>query len=153
MELKTLVLTFLSISAIMHKLQIETINNTSLGDSEEKENCQMLTATTWCLPNLKEDELLKLHNAIVDAICSVPSANVKSEKVMLNLLPPDKMAYGLGDEIKTEIVDVPTSMNVRHRRQLATAVGEAVKKMFPNANVHCVVRKPNPLDGTWSSER
>ncbi len=99
---------------------------------------------------MKEHKILALHEAIVAAVCSIPSTKITGEKEMLNLFPSDLMKYGLGDEIKTEIVDFPREMSACDSYRLAKIVGEAVKKHFPKANVHCVAR-PSVIDSHWSS--
>ena len=112
----------------------------------------MLTIQTWCLPKLSEDELLSLHEDIVKAVISVANTGVRYERDMLNLFPADMMSYGLGDEVKIEITDIPLKMTRQGRTWLAEAVGSATKKRLPTANVHCVVRAPNPQDGNWPSQ-
>ncbi len=98
----------------------------------------MLTVKTWCLPShLTEEQLNKLHNAIVYAVTSFPETGVSSERDMLNLFPPDMMRYGLGTEILIEITNC--NCNDSTCMHLAESVGKAVKALFPKAHIVCTV--------------
>ena len=89
----------------------------------------MLKVKTYCLPAMKQEELLKLHQAIVGAAVKIPELNVKSENDMCNLFVPDLMTYGLGTEIIIEISGVNLDENTRNN--VSCAVGMVVKKLFP----------------------
>lgn len=112
----------------------------------------MLTVKNWCLPgDLSQDRLEELHNAIVAAVISVPETNITRERDMLNLFPPDMMSYGLGQEIRIEITDLPCKLLKAVRDRLATVVGEAVQKLFTEARIKCIAREASSNDGSWSS--
>lgn len=112
----------------------------------------MLTIKTWCLPGgLSEEDLNNLHNAMVAAVISVREAGVKDESMMLNLFPTDMMSYGLGNEISIEITQVPSSCTPLKRAELAAAVGLAVRKFFPKANIGCEALPVNNTATYWSA--
>ncbi len=111
----------------------------------------MLKIRTWCLPaELTEEEMNNLHNAIVNAVISIPETGVSSENDMLNLFPADMMKYGLGTEIFVEILQC--ELEEEGCALLTEAVGKTVKGIFPKANVECIALKGN-VSAQWSSEK
>jgi hypothetical protein len=109
----------------------------------------------WCLPaNQTEDDLNRLHGAIVEAVISVSELGFKDENDMTCLFPPDLMKYGLGTEIIVEISGLfkKSERTRKVRQQLAKSVGEAVKGLYPSTEkVECFVSSINQLDGFWTS--
>jgi hypothetical protein len=110
------------------------------------------TVKTWCLrKDLSERQLLTIHQGIVKVLASFPETGVKDERDMLNLFPKDRMAHGLGSEIKIEITDLPLcEKEIRDR--IAFEMGIFVKNYFPVANVYCTAKCVDPKAGVWSSK-
>jgi CRISPR/Cas system-associated endonuclease Cas3-HD len=108
----------------------------------------------WCLPKGDEADFNKLHQEIVRAVLSVPELGLRDEKDMTCLFPPDLMQYGLGDEIIVEISALyeKPERTAEVRQCLATRVGEAVKRLYPQALVECSVATVNPAQGYWLSK-
>lgn len=112
--------------------------------------------TVWCLPqNLGERKLRQLHKAIVAAAVSVKELELTGEGDMLTLFPPDMMRYGAGTEIMVQVSELwdRPGRTPQVRNRLATALGQAVKAMFPKA---VVAARVDPLfrparDGFWTS--
>lgn len=109
----------------------------------------------WCLPaNQTEEDLNRLHKAIVEAVVSVSELGLKSENDMTCLFVPDLMSYGLGEEVIVEIsglYDKPERTDeVRHK--LAESVGRSVKELYLDARVECFVSVFNPKQGFWVSD-
>ena len=57
----------------------------------------------WCLPQMTEEQLNKLHKNIVQAVVGITELGLKDESDMTCLFPPDMMSYGLGEEIVIEV--------------------------------------------------
>jgi len=110
----------------------------------------------WCLPanQMEESDFNKLHQDCVRAMVGVSELQLKNEKEMTFLFPPDCMVYGLGQEIIVEISGLfdKTERIEEVRTQLAEAVGKVVKEQFPNAKVEVFVQSFNPQQGFWTSE-
>jgi len=105
------------------------------------------TVKTWCLrEDLNERQLLDIHQGIVKAMASFPETGVKDERDMLNLFPNDRMAYGLGSEIKIEITDLPLCEK-EIRDKIAFEVVIFVKDYFPIARVYCTAKCVDPESG------
>ena len=118
----------------------------------------MLVIKVWCLPlEQTEDDLNRLHQAIVAAVVSTTELGLKSEKNMLCLFPSDRMKYGLGQEILIEISglrnDSEEKQGIRRqiRRYLRASVGESVKMIYPEAIVQCDTTIIDPSDEIWIS--
>jgi len=109
----------------------------------------------WCLPaGQSEDDLRKVHKAVVAAVVAVPELGLTDETQMTCLFPPDLMTYGLGEEIIVEIsglFDKP-ERTPEVRQQLAQGVGSAVYLLYPNAKVECFVQTFDPAQGFWVSK-
>lgn len=108
----------------------------------------------WCLPSgQKEDDLNRLHQAIVKAVTSVNELGLKDQNDMTCLFPPDLMKYGLGEEIIVEIGGLfqKPERDQKVRYQLAENVGKAVSKLYPKAKTECFVETIDPSDGFWTS--
>lgn len=110
----------------------------------------------WCLPpNQTEDQLNRLHNAIVDAVVGIKELGLKDEKDLTNLFVPDLMQYGLGSEIIIEITGLleKPEMTKEIRKKLGKVVTKAVKELYPDVEkVECFIFSPFSLDGLWTSE-
>ena len=109
----------------------------------------------WCLPpNQTEQDLNRLHQAIVNAVVGVPELGLKDETEMTCLFVPDLMVYGLGDEIIVEITGLfeKSERTKDVLQRLAKNVGQAVQKLYPETNkVECLVYSFNPKQGFWTS--
>lgn len=108
----------------------------------------------WCLPpNQKEEDLNRLHKTIVSSVLSIRELNLKSEKDMTCLFPPDLMRYGLGDNIVIKIYGLferpERTGDVLQR--LAKNVGAGVSRLYPKSKIECFVFPFNPSQGFWSS--
>lgn len=112
---------------------------------------KMLKIKTYCLPEMEQDKLLELHQAIVAVIVKIQELGIKDENGMCNLFPEDLMKYGLGTEIPIEISGIYCTKSVRDK--VAREVGTVVKTMFPAANVDCEFIESNPYSAHWSSTR
>lgn len=109
----------------------------------------------WCLPeNVTERGFHELLEGIVAAVVGVPELGLRDEDMTI-LFPPDRVKWGLGEEIIVEIgglfIKPERTKGVRNR--LAQRVGEAVKSHFPNAYIECFVQTFDPVEGFWASER
>ena len=109
----------------------------------------------WCLPaDQTEENLNRLHQAIVKAVISISELGLKSEKEMTCLFVPDLMSYGLGEEIIIEICglyDKPERTD-NVKQNLSESVGKSVKALYPNARVESFVSTFNPKQGFWMSD-
>jgi hypothetical protein len=109
----------------------------------------------WCLPPKQtEQNLNRLHQAIVAAIISIPELGLKDETEMTCLFPSDSMSYGLGEEIIVEISGLfeKPERTESVRQLLAEKVGKAVYALYPKTNkVECLVYSFNPKQGFWTS--
>jgi len=108
----------------------------------------------WCLPvELHKKDFNELHQAIVGAVVSVPELGLRDQNDMTCLFPPDRMAYGLGEEIIVEISGLfeKPERTDEVRQRLAGRVGTAVSKLFPGAKVECFVQVHKPSQGFWTS--
>jgi hypothetical protein len=115
--------------------------------------------TVWCLPpDTSEEKLRDLHNAIVAAAVGIKELGLKDENDFLNLFPADMMKYGAGTEIMVQVSELwekpertPEILN-----RLARALGETVRRMFPDART--VAARIDPLfkperDGFWMDQK
>ena len=110
----------------------------------------------WCLPeDLNEDKLQVLFWDIVAAVTGVEELGLKDEKDMTILFPPDRMRWGLGEDIIVEISGLfeKPERTEEVRNRLAQRVGKLIKGHFPSAYVECLVQTFNPISGFWASER
>lgn len=109
----------------------------------------------WCLPaNQTEEDLNKLHKAIVAAVVSIKKLGLKNENDMTCLFPPDQMQYGLGSEIIIEVSGllVKDERTLAVRQDLAWKLGEAIQGLYPNAKIECFVQTFDPAkDACWFS--
>ena len=108
----------------------------------------------WCLPSGQtEDDLNRLHQAIVKAVVSVKELGLKDQNDMTCLFPPDLMKYGLGEEIIVEIGGLfqKPERTQEVRQQLAENVGKAVSELYPKAKTECFVATFDLSDGFWTS--
>lgn len=111
----------------------------------------------WCLPvDQTEDDLRRLHQAIVQAVVGVPELHLRNQNDMTVLFPTDLMKYGLGEEIivKIEMFERP-ERSLKVKQSLAKNVGMAVKMLYPKAKVESgPVKTFRPeTDGFWSSNQ
>ncbi|GMU74267.1 MAG: hypothetical protein AMXMBFR44_4640 [Candidatus Campbellbacteria bacterium] len=109
----------------------------------------------WCLPaDQSEDDLRKVHKAVVAAVVAIPELCLKDETQMTCLFPPDMMTYGLGEEIVVEIGGLfkRTSRTPEVCQRLAESVGTAVHNLYPDAKVECFVQTFSPSEGFWESQ-
>ncbi|MFH1169945.1 MAG: hypothetical protein V1704_00015 [Candidatus Vogelbacteria bacterium] len=108
----------------------------------------------WGLPaNQSEDNLRILHGSIVAAVVELKELGLYSENDMTVLFPPDRMSYGLGDEI---IVEIDGLFQRRERtddviRRLAKEVGSTISFLYPQAKVECFVQTCYEDRGFWQS--
>jgi len=95
----------------------------------------------WCLPDMKEEELNRLHQGIVGAVCSVKELGLNSENDMTTLFPVDKMKYGLGKDIVVEITGLTDKpeRTLEVRQTLARHVGMFTSGFFPDARIEVFV--------------
>ncbi|MBP9771965.1 MAG: hypothetical protein KBD16_03535 [Candidatus Pacebacteria bacterium] len=108
----------------------------------------------WCLPaGQSEDDLRKLHKAVVAAVVAVRELGLKSQSDMTVLFPPDMMQYGLGEEIIVKIWGLfeKPERTEEVRQRLAEGVGSAVHTLYPRAKVECFVTTFDPNQGFWAS--
>lgn len=113
----------------------------------------MIVIKVWCLPDQSEDDLNRLHQAIVKAAVSVPELCLQDENDMTCLFPADLMKYGLGEEIIVEIdglPDIPQGSQ-RVRERLAECVGESVSALYPKAKIESSVRSFDLSQVVWTS--
>lgn len=109
----------------------------------------------WCLPEgLDEKDLQNLFWSIVKTVVGVEELGLKDEKDMTILFPPDRMRWGLGEDIIVEIsklFDKP-ERTAEIRDRLARKVARVVKEHFPSAYVQCFVETFDPRSpkvGFW----
>ena len=107
------------------------------------------TIKVFCLPVLEQNELKSLHQNIVKVMSGFPRTGVRGEEDLLVLFPPDLMAYGLGQEIKVEITDLPENAR-RNLNLLAQKMCMIMKFRFPQARIFCKVKCIEPEAGVWS---
>lgn len=109
----------------------------------------------WCLPQVPEEQLRKLHRDIVAAVVSVKELGLKDETEMTCLFPPDMdmMHYGLGEEIIIEVSGLfeKPDRTKAVRQALAEALGKVARAMFPDAHVECFISSFNPAQGFWTN--
>lgn len=108
----------------------------------------------WCLPSGQtEDDLNRLHQAIVAAVVSIRELGLKDQNDMTCLFPPDLMKYGLGEEIIVEIGGLfrKPERTPEVCQRLARNIGGVVKAFYHNAKIECFVTTIDPLDGFWTS--
>lgn len=113
----------------------------------------------WCLPEgISEKDFINLFNDIVSAVVEVRELGLKDMHDMTILFPPDRMRYGLGEDIIIEIsklFDKP-ERTAEVRNRLAGKVGGVIKKYFPDAYVECFVETFDPQSpkvGFWASNK
>jgi hypothetical protein len=116
----------------------------------------MLIVKVWCLPKSSEEELRKIHKAVVAAVISVtgfvPGTSIKSEKDLLVLFPADLMGYGLGDEIAVEVTGIDyRGLSRSNTVQLLRRIGEALAVIFEKSYVECREIHSDMDDPFWSS--
>jgi len=114
----------------------------------------------WCLPSGQtEDDLNRLHQAIVKAVVSVSELGLKDQNDMTCLFPPDLMKYGLGEEIIIEIGGLfrKPERTQEIRQRLAENVGRAVSGFYPKAKTECFVTTfvttIDSSNGFWTSAK
>lgn len=106
----------------------------------------------WCLPEIPEDHLKKLHKDIVATVLSIEELGLRANSVTC-LFPPDMMRYGLGEEIIIEVTglfEMPQRTKAV-RQALAEALGKTVESMFPVARIECFIVSFNPAQGFWTN--
>lgn len=106
----------------------------------------------WCLPPTEEEELNKLHQAIVRAVVGVQELGFKDENDMTCLFPSDMMKYGLGSEIIVEIsgLFIKPERSASAIQTLAFQVGCAVSRQFQEAKIECLVYPFDAAYGFWT---
>ena len=102
-----------------------------------------VTVRVWCLPDVTEEDLQAFFQEILSAFKLIQAVGVRDSKDITILYPPDKMKWGLGEDIIAEIEDLPPTSE-KERRFLANRVWETIKKRFPHASVKCRAEAPNP---------
>jgi len=108
----------------------------------------------WCLPQLTEAKLRKLHQSIVRAVISVPELGLKTQDDMTVLFPTDMMKYGLGEEVIVEVTGlfVKRTRTPEVRARLANHLGRAVQEHVPQAMIEVFVNPFKAEQGFWSSK-
>lgn len=108
-----------------------------------------------CLPDgLSEGGLRGLYEKLVLSVLSVKELGLTERHQMTVLFPPDRMLFGLGEEIIVEIVGLYAKPERTKQVQdkLARAVGDVIKTGFPKANVEVFVHLFDPSAcGFWKS--
>lgn len=108
----------------------------------------------WCLPaGQTEEDLNRLHKAIVKAVVSVSELGLTNENEMTCLFVPDLMAYGLGEEIIIEVTglyDKPERTE-SVKQHLAEVIGKSVKALYSKAKVECFISTFDPRQGFWTA--
>lgn len=111
---------------------------------------------TWCLPRVGETKLNALHQALVQAVKSVPELGVKTERDITCLFPSDMMKYGLGTEIIIEVTSLyeKPERTEEVRGRLAQALVDAVRAQFLDTDlIECFVNSFNPAQGFATSRK
>jgi len=96
----------------------------------------------WCLPaSQSENELRLLHKAIVAAVVAIPELELHGEQNMTCLFPPDRMQYGLGEEIVVEVTGLFETSKRTHmvRWLMAEAIGLKIRSLYPDSKVEVFV--------------
>jgi hypothetical protein len=109
----------------------------------------------WCLPaGQTEEQLNRLHKAIVKSVVSISELGLNGEEDMTCLFVPDLMSYGLGEEIIVEIGGLygKPERTEKVKQSLAKSVGVSVKELYPSAKVECFVSSFDPKQGFWVSD-
>jgi len=95
----------------------------------------MLVIKTWCLPEMKEEQLQKLFQTILANVMNIPQLRVESERDMLCLFPSDMMKYGLGQEILVEVTGFPGSLELSWRTTLSSNLRGILHRFLPKARI------------------
>lgn len=112
----------------------------------------LLNVTVWGLPRDLKGTIKTLHETIIKAVISIPETGVKVEDDMNVELHSYSVSLGIKEKIRIEVTDIAYHLDATERNKIATAIGKAVKGIFPESDIFCKVRKPNPGDGSWSSK-
>jgi len=117
----------------------------------------MIVIKVWCcLPSdQSEEDLNRLHRAIVKAVVSVSDLCIKDENDMVCLFPSGLIKYGLGQEIIVEVSGLPDipQKNIIVRQTLARRVGQDVSALYTETRIELSVRGFNSSDGFWTSAK
>lgn len=104
----------------------------------------------WCLPEVGEPKLNRLHQALVQAVKNIPEIGVTDEKDMTCLFPSDMMKYSLGTEIIIEVTGLyeRPERTIEVRNRLAEELVGAVQGQFPDTDlIECFINPFNPEQG------
>jgi hypothetical protein len=97
----------------------------------------------WCLPEMSQDELRRMHLSIVATFSVMPIFPVIDQGSMVVLFPPDAMEYGKGEEVVIEVSNFDTTKIKRGllaaKNGLAARLVIAVQDSVPRAFVQCTV--------------
>lgn len=109
----------------------------------------------WCLPaDQSEQNLRKLHQAIVASMVGIPELELKGENDMVCVFPPDLMKYGLGDEIIIEVTRVIIKHEERRSSfrvcdEIEVKLENCIRRLYPDAKVvECTVDLYRPRKNT-----
>ena len=90
----------------------------------------------WCLPEMTEAQIQKLHKEIVKCVEDLELLSLKGEESMIVLFPRDMMSYGLGSEIYIEVNGFPPpGFEDSVGWDIALALGVFFKSYYPEAHV------------------
>lgn len=125
--------------------------------------------TVWGLSEISERRMIKLYENIQEAVVFGIKELELMPKDVTVLFPPDKMAYGLGDEIIVFVdglFEKPERTD-EVRSRLAEKIGKEIKFFFERHTSEYEVEKPpikmpksievfirpfNPKTGFWLSQ-
>ena len=106
----------------------------------------------WCLPKAMTEELLKiLCDAIINTVEGIPELGLTGKKGSITVLfPSDRMDYGLGEEIITEVAIFNKPERTDEvRAELARRIGTLLHGYFPSANIECFIYPLERTSGFW----
>jgi len=92
----------------------------------------MIIVKVWCLPEMTEEQLNGLHEAIVEMFVA-SETGVKNENDLMVLFPSDMMKYGLGKQIYFE---VSGNICINDGYSLVSITGKVILSHFPKSNVY-----------------
>ena len=99
---------------------------------------ELVVIRVWCLPEQTEEELRKVHQAIVKAVEDVEEFGLKGEESMMVLFPADMMKYGLGSQILVEAETYfrPLSWSGGNPwKKLRDNLYDTLSELFPKAEI------------------
>jgi|AP95_1055475.scaffolds.fasta_scaffold17910_3 hypothetical protein len=115
-----------------------------------------LAVKVWCLPrDSGEEALQKLFQDILQSLIDFGDIGVHDKDDAIIMFPADLMDWGLGIDIRMEVLGLPDEQKLRllqYLNILAEKVGGVVSAHLPDATVDCIVTSPyNDQSGFWTS--